>query len=184
MSTDHTPHEIETLYRSYATTLLAHARRLTRSEADAQDLVQDTFERATRAFGTFRSGSNVKAWLFTILSRLFIDSCRRRGRSPIKVYTGLSLDMPAPAPEEDPEWLSVTPTQLEAALTTLSADARGLVEQQALDGASYQELAADYDIDCNTVGTRLFRIRHKLRRALTASAANDVAAPPNRAIAA
>jgi RNA polymerase sigma-70 factor, ECF subfamily len=187
MCTDQTPRPIETietLYRSYATTLLAHARRLTGTEADAQDLLQDTFERAARAYASFRAGSNAKAWLFTIMSRLFIDGCRRRRRSPVKLGPPLSLEAPAPEPEEEPAWLSVTSTQLEAALTTLPAAARALVEQQALGGASYQVLAAEYGIDCSTVGTRLFRDRNKLRRVLVESCANDVDSHATRAIAA
>ena len=65
--------------------LFGMAYRLTRNAHDAEDLVQETLLRAYRAFDSYRPGTNVRAWLFTILHRLRTDSLRRRGRSPATV---------------------------------------------------------------------------------------------------
>ena len=61
----------------------AFALSLTRRGADAEDLVQDTFLKAQRAFGSFQVGTNAKAWLFTILRRLHIDTYRRKRLRPL-----------------------------------------------------------------------------------------------------
>ena len=63
--------------------LYATALRLTRNEADAQDLVQDTYLRAFRSAGQFEAGTNLRGWMFTILHNTFLNQRRDRGRSPI-----------------------------------------------------------------------------------------------------
>ena len=63
--------------------LFAAALRLTRNEADAQDLVQDTYLRAFRSSGQFEAGTNLRGWMFTILHNTFLNQRRDRGRSPI-----------------------------------------------------------------------------------------------------
>jgi RNA polymerase sigma-70 factor (ECF subfamily) len=157
--------ELEAFYLRYRTAMFVQAMRLTRSEADAGDLVQDTFERAYGALETFRPGTNERCWLSTIMTRLFIDDWRRRRRRPVETPLH-DFDIAAPAPEPEPEWRSVTADDLRAALAALSAEARTLVERQALAGASYDVLAAELGIQAATVGTRLFRTRSKLKTAL------------------
>ena len=68
----------ERLYRQHHASVLREALRLTRNEAAAWDLLQDTFERALRAYQSFKPGTNGRGWLLTILTRLFIDDWRRR----------------------------------------------------------------------------------------------------------
>ena len=63
--------------------LYAAALRLTRNEADAQDLVQDTYLRAFRSAAQFEAGTNLRGWMFTILHNTFLNQRRDRGRSPI-----------------------------------------------------------------------------------------------------
>ncbi len=70
---------------TYVDQLYAAALRLTRSPSDAEDLVQDTYLKAFRASGQFRPGTNLKAWLFTILQNTFRNLRRDRGRDPVDV---------------------------------------------------------------------------------------------------
>jgi RNA polymerase sigma-70 factor, ECF subfamily len=165
MSTAQRRQEIEAFYRRYRAAMLVQAMRLTHSEADAGDLVQDTFERAYGALDSFRPGTNEKCWLSTIMTRLFIDRWRRRRRRPVETSLH-DLDLPAPAPEPEPEWHSVSTEDLRGALASLPAGARTLVERQALGGTPYDVLAEELGIRAATVGTRLFRTRNKLKAAL------------------
>src|SRR5262252_1275322 len=66
----------------YLPQLHAAAMRMTRHPADAEDLVQETFTRAYASFGQFQPGTNIKAWLYRILTNTFIASCRKRRREP------------------------------------------------------------------------------------------------------
>jgi RNA polymerase sigma-70 factor (ECF subfamily) len=165
MSTAQRRQEIEAFYRRYRAAMLVQAMRLTHSEADAGDLVQDTFERAYGALDSFRPGTNEKCWLSTIMTRLFIDRWRRRRRRPVETPLH-DLDLPAPAPEPEPEWHSVSTEDLRGALASLPVGARTLVERQALGGTPYDVLAEELGIRAATVGTRLFRTRNKLKAAL------------------
>ena len=157
--------ELEAFYRRYRATMFMQALRLTRSEADAGDLVQDTFERAYGAIDSFRPGTNERCWLSTIMTRLFIDDWRRRRRRPTETPLH-DLDLPAPAPEPEPEWRSISTDDLRAAMDSLPLQARILVERQALRGTPYNILAEELGIRAATVGTRLFRTRNKLKATL------------------
>jgi RNA polymerase sigma-70 factor (ECF subfamily) len=157
--------EIDVFYRRHRAAMYLQAMRLTHSESDASDLVQDTFERAFSALESFRPGTNERCWLSTIMTRLFIDRWRRRRRRPVETSLH-DLELPAPVPEPEPEWRSVSAEDLRGALATLNPQARTLVERQALAGTPYDVLAAELGIRAATVGTRLFRTRTKLREVL------------------
>jgi RNA polymerase sigma-70 factor, ECF subfamily len=160
-------HEIEGIYRRYPAVMYTKAMRLTHSEADAGDLVQDTFERAYFALETFQPGTNHRYWLSTIMTRLFIDRWRQRRRRPVELPLH-DFDVAAPTPDPEPDWRAVTAEDLRAAMATLPPQSRSLVERQALAGTSYDVLAAELGVRSATVGTRLFRTRVKLRTALLA----------------
>jgi RNA polymerase sigma-70 factor (ECF subfamily) len=155
--------------------LLRHARRLMPSGNDAQDLVQDTFERAIRGFHQFRPGSNLRAWLYTILVRRARDHYRRgRVRRLADVEGGLdSLPAPAADPGDQPRWAEVTEAQLRAALQRLTPRLREVFELHDVHGLPYHDVAARLGIPVNTVGTRLRRARLKLRRLLVAELEQD-----------
>src|SRR5436305_4303796 len=119
MSSAQRRNEIDAFYRRHRAAMLLQATRLTRREADAADLVQDTFERAYSALDSFRPGTNERCWLSTIMTRLFIDRWRRRRRRPAEISLH-DLDLPAPPPEPEPEWQSVTAEDLRGALATLA----------------------------------------------------------------
>jgi RNA polymerase sigma-70 factor (ECF subfamily) len=165
MSSARRRNEIDVFYRRHRAAMVMQAMRLTHSEADACDLVQDTFERAFGALEGFRPGTNERCWLSTIMTRLYIDRWRRRRRRPAETSLH-DLDLPAPPPEPEPEWRSVSAEDLRGALATLPPQARALVERQALAGTPYDVLAAELGIRAATVGTRLFRTRSKLKAVL------------------
>lgn len=150
----------------HADALFRLAYHLTRRQADAEDLVQDTY---ARAFGSesFESGSNLRAWLFRILRNAHIDAYRRERRSPI---SGSYLDeREASAPEEllrDDQELHrlrrVVAEDIEEALQSLSPDARTIVLLE-LEGLTEGELSTVLGCPLGTVKSRLARARGALR---------------------
>jgi RNA polymerase sigma-70 factor (ECF subfamily) len=157
--------ELEQLYRTHHRALASLARRLCGSQADADDLVQATFERSIRRFSSFRQGSNGERWLATIMSRLFIDGWRRERRAPMALCP-MHLDALVPPPDEAPWWRALTEEDLRVALAELPSDLRQLLEGFLFDRLSYARLAARLGIIKSTVGTRLYRSRKLLRAAL------------------
>ncbi len=149
--------------------LLATARRLCRTSFDANDLVQDTFERAWKNFDRLRPGTNARAWLLTILTNLFVDQLRRVKREPRREsIDDLPLAAPDTAPEPEPlkSWEAVTPAELHQAITQLSEKLRVVYRMHCIEGADYAFIAEELGIPKNTVGTRLLSARQKLRELL------------------
>jgi RNA polymerase sigma-70 factor, ECF subfamily len=155
--------QFEQLYRAHRRALRGLARRLTRTEDDADDLLQATFERALLKFATFRPGTNARSWLARIMTRLFIDQCRRRPLTPVPVA---ELEVPAPQPEEEPWWAALTEQDVRLAVAELSPELRLLVEAQVYDGQTYATLADRTGLLAATVGSRLYRSRRRLREVL------------------
>jgi RNA polymerase sigma-70 factor (ECF subfamily) len=152
----------------HAPVLLRHATRLTRDSADASDLVQDTLERALRRAESFRSGSNLRAWLLTILTHLFIDRCRRCDRDS-RLETVDEDQLAAPVSDEVvPPWADLTQDEVRDALEQLEPVFREPYELHALEHMSYQAVALRLRIPVATVGTRLSRARQRLRALLEA----------------
>lgn len=143
------------------------AMRLCGNAEDANDLMQDTFERALRVAGN-EMPDNVRAWLITVMHNLFFDQLRRKIRQPPVVPMEEETDVPEPDPEAEPEWASISPAQLEAALAQLDKRFRKVYEMHCLAGASYDEIARRLKIPKTTVGTRLARAREKVRELLRA----------------
>jgi RNA polymerase sigma-70 factor (ECF subfamily) len=150
--------------REHEALLMGIARRLCGNDADAADLVHDTYERALRAWDRYSDRGNLRSWMVAIMNNLFIDRCRKNRRTPL-TQTIDDIEVPAPEPTAPPAWSSVTPQQLDAALATIGAEFRKVYELHAL-GRSYDEIAAELKIAKATVGTRLIRARKKLRDAL------------------
>jgi len=166
--------EFDALVRAHHAALVAFATKLCKDSADAHDLTQDTLERALRRFDTLSPGSNPRAWLFTILHNAFIDRCRRKSTAKT---TTLEDDIPAPPssaePAAPPAWTNITAEQLRAAVDALAEEFRAVYRMHALEGRSYQEIAAALDIPTNTVGTRLARARRKLKAILEQTAGGE-----------
>jgi RNA polymerase sigma-70 factor (ECF subfamily) len=143
--------------------LFAAAYRMTGNAHDAEDLVQETFLRAHRAFDRFEPGSNARAWLHTILSRARTDLYRRTMRRPETVE--LSGEGPAVAPPQHA--LASGHEDLERALRGLPETFREAVVLRDVQDLTYAEIAAALGIPVGTVMSRIHRGRALLREALT-----------------
>lgn len=142
--------------------LRLRALRFERSPAEANDLVQDTLERALRSFDQFRRGTNVRVWLYTIMFHLFIDRCRRRSHET-RLEPDEAEDLAAPEPEAPSPWDGVTEDQVRAAIGRLDSPFREIGTMHWVDHRSYREISEQLAIPLGTVGTRLLRARRKLR---------------------
>jgi len=150
--------------REHEALLTGIARRLCGNDADAADLVHDTYERALRAWDRYADRGNLRSWMVTILHNLFIDRCRKTRRAP-RTEAIEDLELAAPETSAPPAWANVTEQQVNAALATLGPEFRRVYELHAL-GRSYDEIAHELKIAKPTVGTRLIRARKKLKEAL------------------
>jgi RNA polymerase sigma-70 factor (ECF subfamily) len=146
--------------------LRRHARRIVGDDSDAQDLIQDTFERAVRAFGQFRPGTNLRAWLYTIMVRRSQDLFRARRHRPHSDVDPDEIATPSPTGEPESRWCAVTDRQFEDAVAQLPEKSRQIFEMHAVHHLAYQEIAVRLGIPVNTVGTRLARARERLRKSL------------------
>jgi RNA polymerase sigma-70 factor (ECF subfamily) len=142
--------------------LYGTAFRMTRNAHDAEDLVQETFLRAYRAFDGFTPGSNIRAWLYTILHRVRTDAFRRSRRSPRTVE--LADEGPAVPPPQDA--LAQGGEDLARALESLPDVFRDAVVLRDVEDFSYQEIARILDVPIGTVMSRIHRGRALLRTAL------------------
>ena len=164
------PIELERFER----TLLPHmraaynlARWLTRSDHDAEDVVQEAYLRAFRFFGGFRGG-DAKAWLLTIVRNTSHSTWRRLGEAS----TTVPLDEDTPEVEDDtlgPEDLllqKASGQEVREALDALPLEFREVVVLRELEGLSYKEMAEVTQLPIGTVMSRLARARARLRRGL------------------
>jgi RNA polymerase sigma-70 factor (ECF subfamily) len=155
--------EIAQQHRSY---LVGLAVRLSGDKEIAEDLVQDTFKRALRRFGELRSDSHVRAWLSTILSRLFLDHNKHthvieRARTKLAMADDTATD---PVPPE------LSHAALRDAIDRLEPELREIIECY-LVGKAYKQIAAELRIPLGTVSSRMKRARDRLRELLTATGA-------------
>ncbi len=158
--------------------LYGTAVRLTRNPDAAQDLVQDTYLKAFRARGTFRSGTSLKAWLYTILHNTWRNRRRDQGRSRVEADSDLmeltverGEDALSSVPD-DPEALLLRETlseDLRLALERLPEAFREAVWLRDVEELSYQEIAAVLEIPVGTVMSRLSRGRKQLYNSLAAA---------------
>ena len=143
--------------------LYGTAYRMTRNAHDAEDLVQETFLRAYRGFDRFEPGTNIRAWLFTILHRARTDAFRRAGRSP--QTTELIGDGPGIPPAQDA--LATGGEEVERALAGLPEVFRSAVVLRDVEEMSYVEIARVLEVPIGTVMSRIHRGRALLRAALS-----------------
>jgi RNA polymerase sigma-70 factor (ECF subfamily) len=147
-----------------------HARRIFRDENDAQDLIQDTYERAVRAFAQFRPGTNLRAWVYTIMVRRSQDLFRARRARPHTDFDPDQLASPEASIEaqeaQECQWSQVSDQQFQEAVAELPKRFRQVFELHAVNHLPYQDIALRLDIPINTVASRLKRAREKLRKKL------------------
>jgi RNA polymerase sigma-70 factor (ECF subfamily) len=164
--------ELRTRVAALLPALSSRALHLSRSRAEAEDLVQETVLRALRFESSFESGTNLRAWMNQILHSVFISRCRRRTRErrALGRFAGDPTLSPGSAPA--PVLASVSDF-MHSALHTLPPKFLCVVELVDLHDHSYREAADALGIPVGTVMSRLFRARRLLETALTG--ANDVA---------
>jgi RNA polymerase sigma-70 factor, ECF subfamily len=156
--------------------LYGAALRMTRNPADAEDLLQDTYLRAYRGFAGFKEGTNLKAWLYRILTNSFINTYRKRQREPQMVegpddveewYLYDRLGGRSVEESAEDEVLDRMPDEdVKRALESLPENFRLPVLLADVEGFSYKEIAEIMETPIGTVMSRLHRGRKALERAL------------------
>jgi RNA polymerase sigma-70 factor, ECF subfamily len=162
------------------------ALRMTRNPADAEDLLQETMTRAYTGLRNFTPGTNVRAWLYRILTNTFINSCRKRGREPAQTLRAefeQVLDsrdgVGQPARSAESEALDrVADSEVMQALMELPEGFRAAIYLADVEGYPYRDVAEMLEIPIGTVMSRLHRGRSKLRKRLAAYAPAPRVAEP------
>ena len=162
----------------YAPQLYSAALRMTRNSADAEDLVQETYLKAYRSFRTFEEGSNLRAWLYRILTNTYINIYRAKQRRPIEsdiedvedlyLYRRMGAFETAMASRsaEDTMFELFTDDEVKEALEALPENFRLPVLLADVEGFAYKEIAEMLDIPIGTVMSRLHRGRKAMQKRL------------------
>jgi RNA polymerase sigma-70 factor (ECF subfamily) len=155
--------------------LYGAALRLTRNPQDAEDLVQEAYLRAYRGFSGFQEGTNLRAWMYRILTNTFINSYRKKQRQPVTVsdediedwYLYDKLGESGVEASAESEVLEKIPDEdVQKALEDLPENFRMAVLLADVEGFSYKEIAEILEIPIGTVMSRLHRGRKALQKAL------------------
>jgi RNA polymerase sigma-70 factor (ECF subfamily) len=175
-------------HAEFATACLPHqpemfgvAMRICRNPDTAKDLVQETLMRAMVAWASFEPGSNLRAWLFRILTNAFINGYRKRRRHqrfaserPGDALLALyGRDQDHTDDLEDTLYGDQLGDEVQSALGKLGNDYRDVVERADLKGQKYKDIADDLDVPIGTVMSRLFRARRVLEAELAGYASSD-----------
>ena len=155
--------------------LLRTASRMTRDSGDAEDLVQEAMIKAYRYWDKFELGTNCRAWLFKIMTNIFINEYRSKSRAPVSVnmddiddgflYGQLSSASPQRTPEEE-LFARILDDDVKNAIAELPDDYRMVVVLSFIEGFSYQEIADIIDLQLGTVKSRLHRGHRLLQKKL------------------
>jgi RNA polymerase sigma-70 factor (ECF subfamily) len=141
--------------------LRRYARALTSDTNRADDLVQDSLERALQRFHLYQNGTNLKAWLFTIMHNVYVNNVRKSCSEPNFVsYDTLTTSHHNTSDIDN----DVTMRDLKCALTKLPNDQKNILLLVGLEGFGYKEVSHMLDIPLGTVMSRLHRAREKLRQ--------------------
>jgi RNA polymerase sigma-70 factor (ECF subfamily) len=155
--------------------LMRTARRMTKSETDAEDLVQETMLKAYRFFDKYEEGTNCKAWLFKIMTNIFINNYRSKSKAPQSLtfddiddgflFGQLAKNKSTTDPEKE-FFSNIFDDDVRAAINDLPEDFRLVVILSFLEGFAYQEIADITGLQIGTVKSRLHRGRKLLQKAL------------------
>ena len=156
--------------------LYSAALRMTRNPADAEDLLQETLLRAFRGYGGFKAGTNLRAWLYRILTNTFINRYRQQSRQPTEVELGDLEDMylyrrlgessGAARSAEEEALERFVDEDVKAAVESLPEIFRIPVLLADVEGVSYKEIAKIMGVPIGTVMSRLHRGRKALEQVL------------------
>lgn len=155
--------------------LYSAALRMTRNPSDAEDLVQETYLRAFRGFKGFEEGTNLKAWIYRILTNTYINIYRKKQREPVTVsgddiedwFLYDKLGESAVSPSAEASIIEALPEEeVKVALESLPEGFRLAVWLVDVEGFSYKEAAAMLEVPIGTVMSRLHRGRKSLEKAL------------------
>jgi len=157
--------------------LYSAALRMTRNPADAEDVLQEALLKAYRGYGTFKAGTNLKAWLYRILTNTYINKYRKQSRRPDEVELGeledlylfkrLGSDLGGASPSAEDQALDLfVDADIKRAVEELPENFRLPVILADVEGFSYKEIAEITDVPIGTVMSRLHRGRKALQRAL------------------
>jgi len=154
--------ELRALIEEQIPRLRRYARALTGDRSSADDLVQDTLERALSRFHLWRHGSDLRAWLFTIMHNIFVNQARTRLRHRHESLESAATLETMQASE--PDWLQLR--DLDTALAQLPHEQRTVLLLVGLEQFTYEEAARVLEIPIGTVMSRLSRGRERLRTVL------------------
>lgn len=168
--------EFEEVALVHTDALLRTALRMTKNQSDSEDLVQETMLKAYRFFDRFERGSNIKAWLFKIMTNIFINNYRQKSRKPASVsyeeiddnflYHQLENSRNKVADPEEVLFAKLIDGDVRNAIDELPEDFRMVVVLAFLEEFSYEEIAEIADIQLGTVKSRLHRARKLLQKSL------------------
>jgi RNA polymerase sigma-70 factor (ECF subfamily) len=168
--------EFTTEAMQYAQSLYSTALRMTRNQSDAEDLVQETYLKAFRSYGSFETGTNLKAWLFRILTNTFINTYRAKQRRPQESDLGSVEDLflykrlPSLAglsESAEEQLLDLFPAaEVREAIENLPETFLLPMLLNDVEGFSYKEVAEILDVPIGTVMSRLHRGRKTMQEAL------------------
>lgn len=155
--------------------LLRTALRMTRNQGDAEDLVQEAIVKAYRNWDKFEPGTNCRAWLFRIMTNIFINEYRSKSRSPVSIDVDdidenyLYGQLASLGPENNPErelFNKILDDDIKKTIDELPDDFKMVVVLSFIEDFSYQEIADIMDLQLGTVKSRLHRGRKLLQKQL------------------
>jgi RNA polymerase sigma-70 factor, ECF subfamily len=161
--------------------LRRYARALTRDAVSADDLVQDCLVRGLAKAHLWKEGTDLRAWLFTILHNQFVNRVRRAGREGTSVSIDETDAFPARAADQNSR---LELRDLDRAIGRLPEEQRAVILLVGLEGLAYEAVAEVLDIPVGTVRSRLSRGRAALRRLMGMEAAPEAEPPAPRSAAA
>jgi RNA polymerase sigma-70 factor, ECF subfamily len=160
-------YQVDAIGMEYLDGLYSYALVLSRNQADAEDLVQETYVRAARAMGGLRADSNIKRCFFTILRNIWLDQLRKGRSGPHIVETNLDESL-ANGSSYDLQVSKIGGERVRAAIHLLPVEFREIIVLREYEQLSYEEIGSIVGCPAGTVVSRLGKARSELRILLSA----------------